>query len=42
MELRGFSCGTEFSWCGTQEFLVWNRGILGAEKEWPLCVELMC
>ena len=22
--------------------LVWNWGILGAEKEWPFCVELMC
>ena len=35
VELRGF-------WFETEGFLVWNSGILGAEKEWPFCVELMC
>ena len=40
MELRGFCCGTEGG--GTEGFLVWNREILGAEKEWLFCVELMC
>ena len=29
-ELRGF-------WCSTERFLVWNSGILGAEKVWSLC-----
>ena len=39
MELRG----------GSEGLMVWNRGVfgvelrqLGAEKEWPFCVELMC
>ena len=42
MELRVF-------WCGTEGFLVLNREVLrleqrdlGAKKEWPFCVELMC
>ena len=29
MELRGFGCANEG--CGTEEFLVWNRGVLGVE-----------
>ena len=29
VELRGL--------CLTEGFLVWNSGILGAEKEWPFC-----
>ena len=32
-KLKGFSCGTE-------GFLMLNWGILGAEKEWSVCVEL--
>ena len=26
----------------TEDFLGWNWAILGAEKKWPFCVELMC
>ena len=35
VELRGFRY-----W--TKGYLVLNWGMLGAEKEWPFCVELMC
>ena len=33
-------CGTGGFSVRTEGFLVWNRGILGAEKEWPFWVEL--
>ena len=48
VEPRRFRCGTGgfFGWnwgvCWTEEFSVWKLAILGAEKEWPFWVELMC
>ena len=49
VELRGLAVELRAFWCGTEVFLlldwgvlVWNWGILEAEKEWPFSVELMC
>ena len=35
---------TVWNWgmCWTEGFPMWNWGILGAETEWPICLELMC